>query len=84
MQFGKAIVSTFEGSIPEMIDNNVNGILVQQQNAPALADAIAEFLDNPEKTVQFGALAKKKFFDEFTLQAFEAKMHSVFKEVLNK
>ena len=84
MQFGKAIVSTFEGSIPEMIDNNVNGILVQQQNAPALADAISQFLDNPEKIIEFGALARKKFFEEFTLQAFESKMHSVFKEVLNK
>lgn len=84
MQFGKAIVSTFEGSIPEMIDNNVNGILVQQQNAPALAAAIAEFLNNPDKIIEFGALARKKFFKEFTLQAFESKMHSVFKEVLNK
>jgi len=84
MQFGKAIVSTFEGSIPEMIDNNVNGILVQQQNVNALADAIAFFLDNPEKIIEFGTLAKKKFFEEFTLQAFELKMHSVFKEVLNK
>ena len=84
MQFGKAIVSTFEGSIPEMIDNHVNGILVQQQNAPALADAISQFLDNPEKIIEFGALARKKFFEEFTLQAFESKMHSVFKEVLNK
>lgn len=84
MQFGKAIVSTFEGSIPEMIDNNVNGILVQQQNASALADAISQFLDNPEKIIEFGALAKKKFFEEFTLQAFESKMHTVFKEVINK
>ena len=70
MQFGKAIVSTFEGSIPEMIDNNVNGILVQQQNVNALADAIAFFLDNPEKIIEFGTLAKKKFFEELSFQLF--------------
>jgi glycosyltransferase involved in cell wall biosynthesis len=84
MQFGKAIVSTFEGSIPEMIDNKVNGILVQQQNTEALAAAISSLFDKPEKMQELGAKARKKFFDEFTLQAFESKMHSVFRDVINK
>lgn len=84
MQFGKAIVSTFEGSIPEIIDNHVNGILVEQQNTIALADGIAFMLNNPEKRLEMGLLAKQKFFKEFTLEAFERRMHSVFKEVITK
>jgi glycosyltransferase involved in cell wall biosynthesis len=84
MQFGKAIVSTFEGSIPEMIDNNVNGLLVEQHDPVALAEAIGSLICDPEKAREMGALAKRKFFEEFTLEAFERKMHSVYHEVLTK
>lgn len=84
MQFGKAIVSTFEGSIPEMIDNNINGILVEQRNSGALADGIAFLLDNPQRRQEIAALAKTKFFEEFTLEVFERKMHLVFEDVFNK
>lgn len=83
MQFGKAIVSTFEGSIPEMIDNNLNGLLVKQRDAVALAEAIEKFLKDPQMISTFGERARQKFFDEFTLEAFEKNMHAAFKEVLN-
>jgi glycosyltransferase involved in cell wall biosynthesis len=84
MQFGKAIVTTFEGSIPEMIDNNINGVLVPQRDINALAGAIGALLDDPAKRMELGANAKKKFFEEFTLEAFEHRMHNVFEEVINK
>ncbi|HUQ65007.1 MAG TPA: glycosyltransferase family 4 protein [Flavitalea sp.] len=83
MQFGKAIVSTFEGSIPEIIDNGVNGVLVQQQNPVHLADAIASFIDHPEKRRRMADLAKEKFFNQYTLEIFERNMHQVFEKVLN-
>jgi glycosyltransferase involved in cell wall biosynthesis len=84
MQFGKAIVSTFEGSIPDIVDNGVNGLLVKRRDAEALAEAIAFLIDNPDKRFQFAAAAKEKFFKEFTLEAFERRMHAVFEEVINK
>jgi glycosyltransferase involved in cell wall biosynthesis len=84
MMFGKAIVSTFEGSIPEMITNNVNGLLVEQRNADQLADAVAFLIDNPGKREEIAALAKKKFFEDFTLTAFEHKMKTVYEDVIRK
>jgi glycosyltransferase involved in cell wall biosynthesis len=83
MQFGKAIVSTFEGSIPEMIDNNINGLLVEPQNPQALADAIGSLFCSPQKIRELGERASEKFFDEFTLEAFERKMHGVFHQLLS-
>jgi glycosyltransferase involved in cell wall biosynthesis len=84
MQFGKAIVSTFEGSIPDIIDNGVNGLLVERRNAGELAEAIASLLDDPNKRLQLAAAAKAKFFNEFTLEAFESKMRHVFEQVMAK
>lgn len=84
MQFGKAIVTTFEGSIPDIIDNGVNGLLVERRNAEALADAIAYLIDNPDRRIQLAAAAKEKFFDDFTLAAFEQRMRAVFEQVTIK
>lgn len=84
MQFGKAIVSTFEGSIPDIIDNGTNGLLVEQRNTDQLAENIAFLLDNPETREKMGMAARDKFFKEFTMGVFEEKMAAVFDEVLNK
>lgn len=82
MQFGKAIVSTFEGSIPEIIENGVDGILVKQQHPADLAGAIASLIDDPVKRKAMGACAKKKFFDQFTLEQFERNMQMTYEDVL--
>jgi len=83
MQFGKAIVSTFEGSIPDILENHQEGILVPQKDSTALADALAYLLDNPDKRRAMAAAAKARFFRDFTLEAFEQKMHSVFEAMTN-
>jgi glycosyltransferase involved in cell wall biosynthesis len=84
MQFGKAIVSTFEGSIPEMIDNGENGLLVSQRDPVALAASIEALLQNPERRIKMGQLAREKFFREFTLEAFERRMNEVFEIAINR
>jgi glycosyltransferase involved in cell wall biosynthesis len=84
MQFGKAIVSTTEGSIPEIIDHGVNGLLVEPRNTSQLAAAIESMLENPEQRQNMGQLAQSKFFKEFTLTAFENRMIAVFDDVLDK
>lgn len=83
MQFGKAIVTTYEGSIPEIIDNGVNGVLVEPKNASALASGISFLIDNPSKREKMRHSAREKFFSQFTLAAFEQNMYSVLDEVIN-
>ena len=82
MQFGKSIVSTFEGSIPEIIDQGKTGLLVTPKDTEALAEALAYMIDNPEERVYMAKKAKEKFFQEYTLEAFEKRMHVVLEEVI--
>lgn len=84
MQFGRPIVSTLEGSIPDIVDNGSTGLLVEPENVEQLAGAIGFMLDNPEERKQMAINAKKKFFEEFTLEAFERKMRDVFVEAISK
>lgn len=53
MSFGVPIVSTEAGSVPELIEDGMNGSLVPVGDTSALSDAILDLLQNPEKRERF-------------------------------
>lgn len=53
MAAGNAVVSTPTASIPEVVDAD-NGLLVEPGDADALADALRELLDRPERAAEMG------------------------------
>jgi glycosyltransferase involved in cell wall biosynthesis len=59
------VVSTPLAGIPEMVENEVNGLLVPDRNPTTLADAIERLLGNPEEARSLGnrgrEIARKKF-----------------------
>lgn len=59
------VVSTDISGIPELIEHRVNGLLVPQKNAEALADAIQELLDSPELRRQLGCVARERVCRDF-------------------
>lgn len=48
MASGKACIATDVSSIPDMIENNVNGILIQQRNHFQLFEALEFLIENPD------------------------------------
>ncbi len=50
MALGIPIVSTNVGGMPFLIDDGVDGILVPANDSDAMANAIKNIIDNPEKT----------------------------------
>ena len=63
----KPVVSTLTGSIPEIVKNNVTGILVEQKNPTALQSALEELLVDKKKREQFGKNGRA-----WVLEVFEA------------
>ncbi len=63
----KPVVSTFTGSIPEIIKNGVTGILVEQKNPTELSFALRELLFDKKEREQFGRNGR-----EWVLETFEA------------
>jgi glycosyltransferase involved in cell wall biosynthesis len=82
MQFRLPVISTFEGGIPDMIRNNVNGILVEKKNVVMLADKIASLLVNPQLRKSMGNNGYQTFKENYTLKHFETNMCKTFKEIL--
>lgn len=74
MQFGLPVVSTYEGAIPEMIDDGTTGFLVPQRDVLALAEKIETLLKNQQLREQMGKEARRKFLREYTSDKFKSRL----------
>lgn len=80
--FGKPVVATEVGGIPELVEHGVTGLLVHPGDVGALADAICTLLGNPELRKQMARNALDKAKEELswnkvartTLQAYRNAM----------
>jgi glycosyltransferase involved in cell wall biosynthesis len=59
MHFGRAVVATRVGGSPELVDDDVTGVLVEPGDAASLARAIVALLRDPTRRAQLGAAAAK-------------------------
>ncbi len=77
MNAGNAIISTFHASIPEYVDDQKLGILVEKRNTKELANAI-QHLCNSEILCAFSINARKKFLDNFSNAVIAKKLTYIF------
>lgn len=57
---GRGVVGTRAGSIPDLVEDGVNGLLVGPDDVNALADAIVRALTEPELAERLGAAAHER------------------------
>lgn len=70
-------ISTREGGVSAIIDDGVNGFIVEKRDANALADRIEFLLTHPEERTRMGIAGYQKFKNEFTLPKFETRMKQI-------
>jgi glycosyltransferase involved in cell wall biosynthesis len=71
MQSALPVISTREGGIPSIIDNDVQGYLINKDDIPALADKMGYLIRNPEIIERMGKHAREKYESNYTLEKFE-------------
>lgn len=59
MSMKKAIISTNVGDVERFIDNKSNGLIVPTRDENSLAEAIKEFIKNPELRIEYGKKARE-------------------------
>lgn len=84
MQYKLPIVSTFEGGIKDMVDDNVNGYLVPQRNFMVLADKLESLIKSPSKREKMGEAGWMKYKSNFTLDHFENKLVEILQDNIQK
>lgn len=66
---GLAVVSTPVGGIPELLNDEVNGLLVPARDPAALAAAIRRLMEDPLLRKRFGEEGRKRVRERFSLQS---------------
>jgi glycosyltransferase involved in cell wall biosynthesis len=82
MMHGNAIISTFEGAIPEIVDQGRTGLLVNAQDPSLLSETLNLLINNPEQIKKMGMRAQSDFNTRFTLEIFEKNFVSVLNKCL--
>lgn len=80
MQHHLPCVSTTEGGIPGIIDEDKTGFLVPKHDAENLAEKIQVLLTDAELRQRMGKAGREKFEKEFTLEVFEKRMAEILRE----
>lgn len=63
-----ACISTYVNGIPELIDQNINGLLVSPSDPVSLAKAIIELIENNEKRKLLGKMGREKVLQSYDLK----------------
>lgn len=78
MAFGKPVVATRVGGIPEAVDDGRTGLLVAPGDADALAEAILALLRDPGRRAMMGRAGRVLAEQRFSKDAFMATINTVY------
>ena len=84
MSYSLPIVSTFEGGIPDEVEDGITGFVIEQKNVYALAEKLEILILNPGLRKQMGEAGRHKFENEFDLNEFEEKLKKILHKVMVK
>ncbi len=79
---GRPIVTCDAPGCRETVEHGVNGLLVPPQSPEALAQAIEELINNPEKCRAFGQAGRKRVEEDFNTEHVVAQTMLVYEELL--
>jgi glycosyltransferase involved in cell wall biosynthesis len=81
MAAAKPVVSTRVGGVPELVQEDVHGLLVDPRDPEALAEAVARLLRDPALAKRLGAEGRKRQQREFSLEAMVGRIEDLYEEL---
>jgi glycosyltransferase involved in cell wall biosynthesis len=80
--FKKPVIITSVGSIPEVVDQGITGIIIPPKDSKAISDAIIYLLRNENVRKEMGERAYDKMVKELSWAAASDKIIQVYKDIL--
>lgn len=69
MALGRPVVATAVDGTPELVEDGISGLLVPPEDPAALATAVGDLLDHPERAAALGRAARERIARHFTRNA---------------
>lgn len=82
MQHGKAIVSTNEGAVPDLVIDGINGFVCKRNDVNSLVDALEKLLNDKVLREKMGNKGYEIYQNKFTLEVFEKRMKETLQAVI--
>ena len=79
---GVPIVATRVGGIPEIIENGINGYLIEAGDIQAITNRVINLLEDPIKSKRFGSCGRKKVESQFSIDKMAKSYLSLYRKVL--
>ena len=84
MSVGVPAVATTYGGNPYMITEGVNGLLVPEKDAPAMADAILRIMDDPALLKRLSDGARRLYREKFTARAMTEQLEALYEAAVSR
>ncbi|MCZ6594990.1 MAG: glycosyltransferase [Bacteroidetes bacterium] len=84
MALGKPVIATLGGGTPEIVEEEVNGFLIQNNDTEQLIEKLEVLLDNRELAVAMGKKGKEKVQNEFNLEVMTQNFVHLYKNLLGE
>ncbi len=81
MAEGLPIVASVEGTVPEIVPDGTNALLVEKGDAKALADKILILAGDGQLREKMGQANRRRFEEKYTLEKYGATMINAFQEM---
>ena len=81
MAMGKPVIVANRGMLPEIVEDGVNGLVVED-TPDNVADAIIKLLENTPLREKMGQAARKRMSEDFNLKVQLVKTEEVYRELL--
>ena len=79
---GTPIVATKIGGIPEIVTEGVDGKLIPPADSDAIAETVADLINNPEKLKSLANSGKQKVIDRFEFEDMTRKYEAVYEDLI--
>jgi glycosyltransferase involved in cell wall biosynthesis len=81
MAAGRPVVATRVGGIPDLVTDDVHGLLAERGDVAGLAHAIAQLLRDPKRRAEMGDLGRRRQRDEFDIDRLVGRIELLYEEL---
>jgi len=83
MAAGKPVIATRVGAVPQLIDQDETGVLIEPGDVAGLSSAVLQLLDDPERARCLGAKGQARTIEQFSADSMARQYLQLYSEITN-